>query len=134
MSSSADNRSHPRAPLKRPVRIHHADLGEFLEAHSSNISVKGMFLGTSSPLPAGSRFGFRFTVEDDVTVISGTAEVVWVRQHELTPDEPAGMGVRFVELDTLSRAIIERVVDLHVQRDGGEPFRLGDDPEPFQVD
>jgi hypothetical protein len=34
------------------------------------------------------------------------------------------MGVRFVDLDEVSRAIILRVVDLYILRGGAEPFDL----------
>ena len=124
MAADSENRMHQRAPLATAVQIEHADLHEFLEEYSANISPGGMFIASQRPLAEGAVFDFRFSVSGDVTVISGRAEVVWTR-HEQTPTgSPPGMGVKFLDLDDVSRAIILRVVDLYILQDGGEPFSL----------
>lgn len=115
----ADDIKHPRdwrAPVETGVQYRHSDLESFLEEHSANLSVSGMFIKTSSPLDPGTRFELRFSVGDDVTVIAATAQVVWIRRQDSGPRQPAGMGVRFLELDQMSRQIISHIVELHIHQ------------------
>jgi uncharacterized protein (TIGR02266 family) len=119
-----ESRAHPRTPLEALVQIKLADLNEFLQEYSANVSEDGMFVKTEKPFFNGAVFAFRFAVADNVTVISGTAEVVWSRTKADAPDLPPGMGIRFVEMDEVSRQIIRRIVDIYVAKSGNQPFTL----------
>lgn len=131
--SSPPSRSSPPDPgpqrqtrirLERKVSLKFKDLEGFVTELSENISMGGMFLRTSDAPAPGTLFDFELTLEQEGPVIQGIAEVVWVREQTEGPRQPAGMGVRFLELAPGSRALIYQVVDEHIVA-GGEPFELG---------
>jgi uncharacterized protein (TIGR02266 family) len=77
----------------------------FFAEYVSNVSRSGVFIRSPSPLPIGTKVNLRFTVVmDDVEVVEGVGEVV--RVH----DDPSGMGVVFTQLESTSRAVIERLL------------------------
>lgn len=63
-------------------------------AHTKDLSIDGMFVETSHPLPVGSiaRFELCFPNEQP---IEGLAEVTWIRPRYESRDRPNGMGVCF---------------------------------------
>lgn len=99
-----------RADLKRKVSLKFKEFRGFLAEYSKNISAGGMFIRTEEPQPPGSRFDFELTLDEDYTLIHGLGEVVWVRSRDEGPERPAGMGVRFLDLDEKSRDLIDRIV------------------------
>jgi uncharacterized protein (TIGR02266 family) len=90
----------------------------------TNISLGGMFISSDSLAPPGSRFRFELAVGNDLELVTGEAEVAWVREPETGSTHSPGMGVRFVQLDDVSRAIIFRIVDAYIQQTGRDPFSL----------
>lgn len=77
----------------------------FIHEYVTNISRSGVFIRSKSPLPVGTEVNLRFTViMDDIETIEGTGKVVRVE------DDPAGMGVVFVNLSSYSRVLIERLL------------------------
>jgi uncharacterized protein (TIGR02266 family) len=130
--SSPPTPSSPRDPgpqrqqrirLERKVSLKFKNLMGFVTELSENISMGGMFLRIADPPPPGTLFDFELTLEDEGPLIQGIAEVVWVRELSEGPRQPAGMGVRFLELAPGSRALIYQMVDEHIVA-GGEPFEL----------
>lgn len=113
-----------RVPLEQAIALRFLHLNDFVDELSANVSAGGMFLRTGNPHPVGSIFEFEFRLGDDFTLIEGKAQVVWVRRRP-DGDRPAGMGVRFVELDDESRRVVLRMVAEHAGR-GGDPFELED--------
>ena len=112
-----------RIRLEREVKIRVPQFDTFVTEYSSNISTTGMFIHTADPKPPGTHVTFEFSVADDWKLIRGQAQVVWVRHHAQGPEQPPGMGVRFVELDGQSRRLIRWIVEKHI-REGGKPFEL----------
>ncbi len=128
MTGDMENRKFPRVPLENEVRIEFTDIGELVSDCSANISLGGMFIKTAELQPVGSTLRFELSVGANRSVIRGRAEVVWIRTAAVSPDEPAGMGLRFMELDDNCRANIFRIVDNYIQTAGGEPFELDSGP------
>lgn len=129
MTESGSDRSTRPGGAKRVrvverVRTRFARFGEFVTQYSTNISMTGMFLRSDDPQPPGARFEFEFVVSDEAPMIKGMGEVVWVRTKTESEERPAGMGVRFMELDPRSRRVIRWLMEKAVQ-DGHEPFELG---------
>ena len=62
-------------------------------------------------LLAGSELRFEVRLKDAAPLIRGRGVVAWTRWQDQGPRRPAGMGVRFVELDAESRELIYKVVD-----------------------
>lgn len=112
-----------RVPLEIKVTLSFEKFSGFLTEFSANISMGGMFIKTASPQPEGTQFQLEFKLSDDFKLIQGSAEVVWVRGEDEGPGRPVGMGVRFLDLDEASRALIAKIVERH-QAEGGQPFDL----------
>jgi uncharacterized protein (TIGR02266 family) len=103
-----------RVPFERTVILK-------FERFSANISMGGMFIRTERFQKPGSVFEFVFKLADDSNLIQGLGEVVWVREDDLGPEAPPGLGIRFLELDWESRKLISRVIGQYIQ-EGGVPF------------
>lgn len=114
-----------RIRFEEEIAVRFPHFEEFVTAYSRNISITGMFLQSDRPQPPGTTFNFQFTVTDDWQLISGKGEVVWVRLKDEGPDRPAGMGVRFLELDPQSKRLVHWMVEKNI-REGGTPFELDD--------
>lgn len=110
-----------RVPLERTIILKFERFSGFIKEYSANISMGGMFVRTNNFKPTGSQFDFAFKLSDDFSLIQGRGEVAWVREEDEGPDNPAGMGIRFKDLDWESRKLIFRLVDQFIQ-DGGVPF------------
>ena len=118
--ASIDSR---RIALEREVTIRVPRFDTFVTEYSTNISTTGMFIVSEKPHAPGTTFTFEFSVADDWKLIRGKAQVVWTRYRNEDDSRPAGMGVRFVELDAQSRRLIRWIVEKHI-REGGKPFEL----------
>lgn len=118
--ASIDSR---RIALEREVSIRVPRFDTFVTEYSQNISTTGMFIVSENPQPPGTSFSFEFSVADDWKLIRGKAQVVWTRYQNQGPERPAGMGVRFLEVDAQSRRLIRWIVEKHI-REGGKPFEL----------
>ena len=120
-----EQRDKGRVPLERPVRLRYRLFQDFLQEVSANLSIGGMFIATDDPHEPESQFEFELTLEDGFSLIKGRAAVVWVRREALDLGRPAGMGVRFVELEGASRTLIAKIVDKLLKK-GQRPFDLGE--------
>lgn len=77
---------------------------------TGNISVSGMFLITSDPLPEKTRIKLAFQVPGNHKKIHTLAEVVWCREQNEKPGLPPGMGIRFISIKTKDQKNIDRYV------------------------
>jgi hypothetical protein len=104
-------------PRDQRVSINHefASIDELVSEYVTNISRSGVFIRSDNPLPVGTLVNLCFSVIlDDLETVSGVGKVVRVSQ------DPAGMGIVFVELDTISEKIIESLFTRGIdERDGG---------------
>jgi uncharacterized protein (TIGR02266 family) len=119
MASGRERREFPRIPHESEVRMEFSNIDELSSEYCSNLSLGGMFIKSSSPLPVGTTFQFELSADE--STISGTGKVEWVRD---AGEEPGGMGVRFIDLYGKSMEIIFRIVDRYIQETGGDPFQL----------
>src|SRR5687767_2383773 len=114
-----ETRKDPRAKvLTMTVRYKSANLDEFIEHHSHDVSRGGMFIKTPSPFPAGTLLKFEVRISADQRVMQGVGRVVWKRDPADSHDpQPPGMGVKFIKIDEASRAVIDQLV----AKAGGAP-------------
>lgn len=100
-----DNRKHGRVDSR--LRCWCEGENVTFYARVGNLSEGGLFLRTSTPLPAGCRAQLRLRNGDASEVIA-EATVVWSREdgREL----PAGMGLRFEMLDEKSREKLRQLI------------------------
>lgn len=91
----------------------------FLYASIANISEFGIFVRTQEPLEVGTRLTLTFAPpgSDEPFVLHG--QVQWVNAVRMLADNPnPGMGIRFVDLPTESRArLIDTVRTIAYVRD-----------------
>ena len=91
----------------------------FLYASIANISEFGIFVRTQEPLEVGTRLTLTFAPpgSDEQFVLHG--QVQWVNAVRMLSDNPnPGMGIRFVDLTTESRArLIDAVRTIAYVRD-----------------
>ena len=104
-----ERRGGPR--LKVEVPIEYQRVQPLQEAASFNLSTWGVFIRTATPLETGERVHLRFFLPGHEARIVVTGQVVW---RNLDPSKwgGAGMGIRFLELSSADREII----DTHLAR------------------
>lgn len=107
-----NTRKDPRAKvLSMTVRYKSATLDEFIEHHSHDVSRGGMYIKTPQPFPPGTLLKFEVKIAADQKVMQGVGRVVWRRESDdASADHPAGMGVKFIKLDTESKDVIDQLV------------------------
>ncbi len=123
-----------RVPLERKISLKFKEFRGFITEYSQNLSMGGMFIRTTSPKPVGTIFDFELSLTDDFKLVQGIGEVIWVREADDGPERPSGMGVRFLDLSSESRRLIQRIVEEQVAH-GGTPFELeppGFPPPPLR--
>jgi hypothetical protein len=87
-----------------------ATVDEFIDRHATEISRRGIFLKAARPFPVGTRLRFEIQIAGHLTVLSGLGRVVTIREHDRANGlRPAGMWVRFLEIDDLSKDVIDAV-------------------------
>src|SRR5262245_4317444 len=115
-----DKRAERRVPVALRIRLRYQALDQFISKFAINISRGGLFLSSRNPKPIGTRLQFEIRLADDTPVIEGSGEVRWIREYDRNePNQPHGMGIRFLEVKPESRALIERIIQ-H-RRSLGEP-------------
>jgi uncharacterized protein (TIGR02266 family) len=99
-----------RAQVAVPVRCKFDSIIDFVETQSVNISRTGMYLTTSEVVPVGTLLDLEVGLADGLSLLKGKAEVVRVGTSA-----PTGLGIRFIELDTASQQLVDRIVEVNTQ-------------------
>ena len=99
-----EQRAVPRIQVNREF----SSIDAFLSEYVTNISEKGVFVRTTTPLPVGTRVNLRFSIIlDEVEGLEGIGEVIRTVEE---PADEAGMGVVFTELTSFSEQVIRRLL------------------------
>jgi molecular chaperone DnaK len=109
---SEHNRRDARVDAELRIRLAYGSLDDFIERYATNISRGGIFVRTLDPQPPGTEVALDVALDSGDQVIRGTGVVRWTTAPS-APGEPhrePGMGIRFTELSTESRALVELVV------------------------
>jgi c-di-GMP-binding flagellar brake protein YcgR len=103
-----------RRLLRRALLATQVECDECMSlAFSRDISLGGMFVETTDPLPVGSTLTVRFNLDHKDKVVAAKAHVAYII-------EKMGMGILFTELEPEDRAaIIEYVESLSAVAKGG---------------
>jgi uncharacterized protein (TIGR02266 family) len=110
-----------KAPVLR-AKYKSRTLDEFIEKYSRDISRSGMWIKSPKPPALGTLLKVEILLEDGSPVISAVGRVVKRRdESEAGPDNPAGMGIRFLKLEDASQGTIDRIVALKGE-DAGPHF------------
>lgn len=101
-------REEQREVRRIQVNREFSSIDAFLSEYVTNISQKGVFVRTSTPLSVGTKVNLRFSIIlDEVESLEGIGEVIRTVRE---PPEEAGMGVVFTELTSFSEQIIQRML------------------------
>jgi uncharacterized protein (TIGR02266 family) len=112
------DRQHVRASVALTARCSDPAESRQLEGICQNLSRSGMFLGTPRPAAVGALLKFECELVDGTTRVRGTARVMWVRREADGAGRPAGMGLRFLNLETGYPKVDWAAWRLEVVRDG----------------
>jgi uncharacterized protein (TIGR02266 family) len=108
----ADARKDKRTLLSLKIRYKSATLEAFIERYSNDISRGGVFIKAKKPLAVGTLLKFEFILQDQSTLIHGVGRVVWRREGaEADPENPSGMGIKFIKMDPESRSVVQRIAE-----------------------
>jgi uncharacterized protein (TIGR02266 family) len=104
-----DDKPQRRGAARVRVNREFDSIDEFISEYVSDISQSGVFIRSDDPLPKGTKVDLRFTViDEDMETIAGIGEVTRVVQPGGA--QPSGMGVVFVELESASQRLVERLL------------------------
>ena len=109
----AERRTASRADLV--IRVSYSSVDEIFSEFARNINEGGMFIETDNPHAVGAEVSIHFSLPGCDRPIAASGRVAWVSQGG--PDEPAGMGLRFEQLDPATRRRINELVR-KLRRDG----------------
>lgn len=90
-----------------------------LPRYAANVSKTGVFVVTPEPLAVGAVVRFRLYLSA-TECPCGLARVIWVRQRRDLHDEPPGMGMRFLYLESEGMRLLERFVNDYFKTKGHE--------------
>ncbi len=96
----------------------------FYAGLASNLSAGGIFVATHIVHPVGTKFNVSLHLDDGQGVVRGLGEVRWMRTRDETAGLPAGLGIRFIEVEGDGA---ERI-DSFLNRRG--PMKVGPSKEP----
>ncbi len=103
-----ERRDDSRAEVEVEVRYRTAQ--EFLAAYSRNISGGGIFLRTQQPLPLNQTVLLRFTLPGVTHQFQVHGVVVWANPASVRSSFPAGMGIKFLEIEPKDQQLIAEFI------------------------
>ncbi len=99
------------------MQLQYRSAGHLLVNYCTNLSRGGVFIPSSTPLPAGTLLQLELSIPGDADPTKLDAEVRWVRQFDAA-EGPAGMGLAFRDVGSrLGQRIDMLVADF-------EPLRV----------
>lgn len=120
MTNRIRQQMEPRVYFDQPVLMQVG--GEPFEGRAFNLSRSGMFVSAAEQLVEGATLTLAFSLPDAQAV---SARAVVVRQVAMdTPMERSGMALRFLELEPLCAARIDRFITERTKPAQGETVRL----------
>jgi uncharacterized protein (TIGR02266 family) len=90
-----DNGRANRVGLEVPVRLRTG--GASCAGVTKNIGSGGVFVATVRSLRVGDRVTVTLEMQGDAAPVEALAEVRWCRPLEDLDDQPAGVGLRFID-------------------------------------
>lgn len=127
-----DQRRHPRVEVGLQVKIRFADFKRFGVVTTKNLSEGGLFIVTAEPKPVGTRVQvvlYPPGIELGLPILGTVVHSV----KEGEGGGPAGMGIRFDDLDEDARAAVQRLVAAVVHEAEKESARARPPPPPPRV-
>ena len=112
----------PRCKVRIHVLYQPPGANDTVDTQLVDLSRSGMFLASRGKLlDVGVIVEFLFSLDEELVVMKGTAEVVRVAL-----EGERGMGLRFVDLDAASRKLVDRIVDANSREPVPVPYEEED--------
>jgi uncharacterized protein (TIGR02266 family) len=121
---SDDRRTARRARLTG-VRVTYESATEHQQAEVIDLSREGLFIAAVRPMAIGKRVSLEITVAGEPAPWSALGRVVWVRERDQDYERPAGMAVKFIDIEDSVITAIDRLIE----REQTEPGLGIADPE-----
>ena len=118
-----DARKHPRARVPGLRATFARGDAEDAADEVRNLSKGGVFLATTKPLAIGKLLHLELRAPGDAQALTATGRVVWTREHESAADRPAGMAVKFVDVEEGALEVIGRLVEANATAATAAPQR-----------
>jgi uncharacterized protein (TIGR02266 family) len=101
--------SRPRV-VRLKLRYKSATVDEFIEKYALDVSPRGIYVNIARPLAVGTLVKLEIRLASEQVIIKGAGTVVWNRDRELASGtRPAGLWIKFIQIDEPSKAFIEKV-------------------------
>ncbi len=106
-------RQHPRVEVSITGNLRSHIDSHYTNVMMGNLSLGGAFVKTPFPLDPGAKVALEFAVPNRPESLSLTGEVVWTRDDS----ELCGMGIRFVDIGTMTRDAIREYINGLIQEE-----------------
>lgn len=104
---SESTRVEPR--VQKSISLTYKDRQAFVNACTGNISARGLFVRTDNPIAAGESFLLNIQLPDLPDPLHIQSQVVWNRRPGEEPEKgPAGMGIKFIDVNTREDLILRK--------------------------
>jgi uncharacterized protein (TIGR02266 family) len=108
-SNVADKRKYTRVPIS--VKVTNLSSGNFSYYHATNISIGGIFLKSSEPLPLKTKIHIKFSLPE-AKALELKGKVVRVQKYEKNQEFSVGMGIKFTHVSDEVKKSIEEFIDM----------------------
>ncbi len=98
--AAADQREFPRC--RASLKINYSSFSEFITEYTRNVSRGGMFINTKRHHEINETVDIQLHVPGIDQPLNIACEVIRVHIHNV-PDDEAGIGVKFIDMDDQSR-------------------------------
>lgn len=109
----SDTRNEQRRPVK--VFINYRTIDQFFSEMGTNLSVGGVFVRSTNPLPVGTEIKISFNIPQFGCYLESMGVVV----HNGTVENP-GMGIKFKNLSERAKRLLSDVLEHELLSDGLE--------------
>jgi uncharacterized protein (TIGR02266 family) len=112
-------REHSRAPISAKVVVRFDDQPNEQRGFAVNVSEGGLFIELDEAKPVGTLL--RFELELPTTaVVSGFAEVVWIRVRNESSVRRSGCGIQFRHLEPGGRERLRHAISEALAKESGD--------------
>lgn len=125
----SDNRRSARRVRLSGVRVtYESAAGDRRQADVLDLSREGLFVVSPRPLAVGKRISLEVLVTGEVGPWAALGRVVWVREKADDDAQPAGMAVKFIDIEDSVISAIEGLIEAReptergIGIDGGVPI------------
>jgi Tfp pilus assembly protein PilZ len=93
--------------------------GERRQARAVDLSREGLYIPSGTPMAVGKRLSLEIQPIGEPTAWSALGRVVWIRVADDGAERPAGMAVKFIDVEDAVSAAIERLLEARVPTERG---------------